>query len=111
MRGPTRPDPTQPDPITLLRSLYLWNGLTDSRAVFFVRCHHSINFAFDRHRYPLVPAMAGGTCRGKGVGDTLSIGNSTTAGPIALKLCSELKTLPIDGAAGHLWSVESREVS
>ena len=35
MRGPTRPDPTQPDPITLLRSLYLWNGLTDSRSVFF----------------------------------------------------------------------------
>ena len=57
MRGPTRPDPTQPDPalpdpMTLLGSLYLWNGLTDSRAVFFVRCHHSINFVFDRHRYP-----------------------------------------------------------
>ena len=27
----------QPDPVTLLRSLYLWNGLTDSRAVFFVQ--------------------------------------------------------------------------
>ena len=82
---PTQPDPTQPDPITLLRSLYLWDGLTDSRAVFFVRCHHSINFVFDRHRYPPVPAMARGTCRRQGVGDTLSIGNSTTAGPIALK--------------------------
>ena len=49
---PTRPDPTRPDSITLLRSLYLWNGLIDSRAVFFVRCHHSINFVFDRSRYP-----------------------------------------------------------
>ena len=62
---PTRPDPTRPDPITLLRSLYLWNGLTDSRAVFFVRCHHSINFVFDRYRYPPVPATARGTCRGR----------------------------------------------
>ena len=85
MRGPTRPDPTRPDPITLLRSLYLWNGLTDSRAVFFVRCHHSINFVFDRYRYPPVPATARDTCRGEGVEDTLSLGNSTTAGPIAFK--------------------------
>ena len=80
-----QPDPTRPDPITLLRSLYLWNGLTDSRAVFFVRCHHSINFVFDRYRYPPVPATARGTCRGEGVEDTLSLGNSTTAGPIAFK--------------------------
>ena len=78
-----RPDPTQPDPVTLLRILYLWNGLTDSRAVFFVLCHHSINFVFDRHRYLLVPVTARGTWRGEGVGDTLSIGNFTTAGPIA----------------------------
>ena len=85
-----RPDPTQPDPITLLRGLYLWNGLTDSRGVFFVRCHHSINFVFDRHRYPPVPAMARGTCRG---GDTLSIGNSTTAGPIALKFGVCIETI------------------
>ena len=82
---PNRPDPTRPDPITLLRSLYLLNGLTDSRAVFFVRCHHSINFVFDRYRYPPVPATARGTCRGEGVEDTLSLGNSTTAGPIAFK--------------------------
>ena len=87
-----RPDPTQPDLITLLRSLYLWNGLTDSRAVFFVRCHHSINFVFDRHRFPPVPATARGTCRGEGVGDTLSIGNSTTAGPIAFKFGVCLET-------------------
>ena len=82
---PTRPNPTRPDPITLLRSLYLWNGLTDSRAVFFVRCHHSINFIFDRYRYPPVPATARGTFRGEGVEDNLSLGNSTTAGPIAFK--------------------------
>ena len=82
----------RPDPVTLLRSLHLWNGLTDSRAVFFVRCHHSINFVFDRHRYPPVPATARGTCRGEGVGDTLSIGNSTTAGPIAFKFGVCLET-------------------
>ena len=72
--NPTQPEPTRPDPITLLRSLYLWNGLTDSRAVFFVRCHHSINFVFDRYRYPPVPATARGTCRREGVEDTLSFG-------------------------------------
>ena len=32
-----------------------------------------------------VPATARGTCRGEGVEDTLSLGNSTTAGPIAFK--------------------------
>ena len=80
-----RPNPTRPDPMTVLRSLYLWNGLTDSRAVFFVRCHHSINFVFDRYRYTPVPATARGTCRGEGVEDTLSLGNSTTASPIAFK--------------------------
>ena len=80
-----RPNPTRPDSITLLRSPYLWNGLTDSRAVFFVRCHHSINSVFDRYRYPPVPATARGTCRGEDVEDTLSLGNSTTADPIAFK--------------------------
>ena len=92
MRGPTRPNPTQPYPVTLLRSLYLWNGLTDSQAVFFVRYHHSINFVFDRHRYPPVPATARGTCWGEGVGDTLSIGNFTTAGSIAFKFGVCLET-------------------
>ena len=77
-----QPDPTRPHH---LRSLYLWNALTDSRAVFFVRCHHSINFVYDRYRYPPVPATARGTCRGEGVQDTLSLGYSTTAGPIAFK--------------------------
>ena len=62
----TRHNQTQPDPVSLLRSLYLWYGLTDSRAVFFVRCHHSINFVFDRQRYPPVPATARGTCRVRG---------------------------------------------
>ena len=80
---PTRPNPTQPDPVTLLRSLYLWNGLTNSRAVFFARCHHSINFVFDRHRYPPVPTTARGTCRVRGCRTHPTPGNSTTAGPIA----------------------------
>ena len=60
---PTQLNPTQPDPVTLLRSLYLWNRLTDSQAVFFVWCHHSMYFVFDRHRYPPVPATARDTCR------------------------------------------------
>ena len=87
----TQPDPTQPDPVTLLRSLYLWNGLSNSRAVFFVRCHHSINFVFDWHRYPPVPATARGTCRGEGVGDTLSIVNSTTDWPDCVQIWCVLK--------------------
>ena len=87
-----QPDPTHPDPITLLRSLYLSNGLTDSRVVFFVRCHHSINFIFDRHRYPPVPATARGTCQGEDVGDTLSIGYSMAVGPIVFKFCVCLET-------------------
>ena len=59
-----------------------------------IRCHHPINHVFDWYRYPPVPATARGTCRGEGVGDTLSIGNSTTAGPIAFKfgVCLETST-------------------
>ena len=86
MRGPT-----QPDPMTLLRSLCLWNGLTDSR-VFFVRCHHSINFVFDLHRYPPVPATARGTCRVRGCRRHSTLDNSMTAGPIAFKFGVSLET-------------------
>ena len=57
-----------------------------------VRCHHPINHVFDLYRYPPVPATARGTCRGEGVGDTLSIGNSTMAGPIAFKFGVCLET-------------------
>ena len=41
---------------------------------------------------PAGAATARGTCRGEGVGDTLSIGNSTTAGPIAFKFGVCLET-------------------
>ena len=77
----------RPAMVTLFRRLYfdLWNGMTNSRAVILIRCHYPINFVFDRHRYPPVPATARGTCRGEGVEDTFSLGNSTTAGPIAFK--------------------------
>ena len=75
----------QPAVVTLFERLFLWNGMTNSRTVILIRCHHPINHVFDRYRYPPVPATARGTCRGEGVGDTLSIGNSTTAGPIAFK--------------------------
>ena len=92
---PTWPDPTQPNPtqhnltpVTLLRSLYLWNELTDSRAVFFVRCHHSIHFVFDRHRYPPVLATARGTCRVRCLRHP-TLGNMT-AGPIVFKFGARL---------------------
>ena len=55
-----------------LNALFLWNGMTNSRTVILIRCHHPINHVFDRYRYPPVPATARGTCRGEGVGDTLS---------------------------------------
>ena len=82
----------RPDPITLLRSLYLRNGLTDSRAVFFVRCHHSINFVLDLHRYPPVPATTRGTCRARGCQRHPTIDNFTTADPIAFKFGVCLET-------------------
>ena len=71
--------------VTLFERLFLWNGMTNSRTVILIRCHHPINHVFDRSRYPPVPATARGTCRGEGVEDTLSLGNSTTAGPIVFK--------------------------
>ena len=76
----------RPAVVTLFERLFLWNGMTNSRTVILIRCHHPINHVFDRCRYPPVPATARGTCRGEGVEDTLSLGNSTTAGPIAFKL-------------------------
>ena len=75
----------RPAVVTLFERLFLWNAMTNSRTVILIRCHHPINHVFDRYRYPLVPATARGTCRGEGVEDTLSLGNSTTAGPIAFK--------------------------
>ena len=75
----------RPAVVTLFERLFLWNGMTNSRMVILIRCHHQINHVFDRYRYPPVPATARGTCRGEGVEDTLSLGNSTTAGPIAFK--------------------------
>ena len=74
----------RPAVVTLFESLFLWNGMTNSRTVILIR-HHPINHVSDRYRCQPVPATARGTCRGEGVGDTLSIGNSTMAGPIAFK--------------------------
>ena len=75
----------RPAVVTLFERIFLWNGMTNSRTVILLRCHHPISHVFDRYRYPPVPATARGTCRGEGVEDTLSLGNSTTAGPIAFK--------------------------
>ena len=75
----------RPAVVTLFERLFLWNGMTNSRTVILIRCHHPINHVFDRYQCPPVPATARGTCRGEGVEDTLSLGNSTTAGPIAFK--------------------------
>ena len=76
MRGPT-----QPDPVTLLRSLYLWNGLTDSRTLI-----------FDRHQYPPVLATARDTCRVEECRTHPTLGNSKTVGPIAFKIGVCLET-------------------
>ena len=84
---PTRPNATRPNPTPsrFWEAYISGTGWPIHERFFFVRCHHSINFVFDRYRYPPVPATARGTCRGEGVEDTLSLGNSTTAGPIAFK--------------------------
>ena len=42
------------------------------QTVFFVQCHHPINFAWDRHRNSTAPATVRGTCRVRGVTVTLS---------------------------------------
>ena len=60
----------RPAMVTLFRRLYLWNAKI-SRAVILIRCHHPINYVFDRHRYPPMPATVRGTCKEEGVGDTL----------------------------------------
>ena len=69
----------RPAVVTLFARLFLLNGMTNSRTVILIRCHHPINHVFDRYRYQPVAATARGTCRVEGVGDTLSIGNYTTA--------------------------------
>ena len=74
--------------------------MIDSRAVFFVRCHHSINFIFYRHRYPPVPAEARGTCRVRGCRRHPILGNSTTAGPITFKFGAYLAGM---GTNPFLW--------
>ena len=70
----------RPAVVTLFRRLFFWNGMTNSRAVMLIRCHHPINYnVFDRHRCPLVPATARGTRRGRGrVSETPYPGSSTT---------------------------------
>ena len=57
-----------------------------------VRCHHSINFIFDRHRYPLVPVTARGTCQVRGCRRHPTLGNSMMSGPIAFKFGVCLET-------------------
>ena len=47
----------------------------------------SSNYVFDRHRCSPVPATTRGTCRGRGCRRHPTLGNSTTAGPIAFKFC------------------------
>ena len=39
-----RPDPTRPDPMTLLKSLFLWNALADSRVVLFIVVYYCLSF-------------------------------------------------------------------
>ena len=87
--------------VTLFERLFLWNGMTNSRTVILIRCPHPINHVFDRSRYPPVPATARGTCRGEGVEDTLSLGNSTTAGPIVFKFGGVTRD-PLDNCFPHV---------
>ena len=76
----------RPAVVTLFERLFLWNRMTNSRTVILIRCHHPINHVFDRYRYPPVPATARGTCRGEGVEDTLSLGNSTNGWPDCVQI-------------------------
>ena len=59
MRGPTRPNPTRPhDAFEKLISLERVDGFASG---LLCSMSPSINFVFDQHRYPPVPATARGT--------------------------------------------------
>ena len=65
----------RPVVVTLLKSLYLWNRMTNSLVVLFVRRHHLINFVFGRHntRRCLPWHVERAESEWEGVGDTLPL--------------------------------------
>ena len=121
MRGPTWPDPTRPDstpwrfweayisgtgwPIHKRSSLFDVTIQVDApeNPNKQTNNNHSINFVFDRHRYPPVPATARGTCRVRGCRRHPTLDNSMTAGPIAFKFDVSLYVArdPLDNLALH----------
>ena len=69
-----------------LNAYFSGNGMTNSRTVILIRCHHPINHVFGPVPIPTGACPRHVASAGERVSeDTLSLGNSTTAGPIAFK--------------------------
>ena len=59
----SRPDPTRPDPITLFKTLYLRNRISDRQAVFFDEYHLDVKVVWYGYHIASVPVMARGACQ------------------------------------------------
>ena len=60
--GNMRPGPARPDPITLFKTLYLRNRMSDRQAVFFDEYHWDVKVVWHGYHIASVPVMARGAC-------------------------------------------------
>ena len=59
----SRHGPARPDPITLFKSLYLRNRMSDRQAVFFDEYHLDVKVVWHGYHIASVPVMARGACQ------------------------------------------------
>ena len=107
----SRPDPTRPGPITIFKSLYLRNRMSDWQAVLFDEYHLDVKVVRDGYHIVSVPVMARGACQTwgtMGAPKTLYLNNCTTVGPIGLRLGIQLGTQRKFMSVGHFWGASER---
>ena len=63
IRGPARPDPARPGPITLFKALYLRNRMSDRQAVFFDEYHLDVKVVWHGYHIASMPVTARGACQ------------------------------------------------
>ena len=83
----------RPGPITLFKTLYLRNRMSDQQAVFFDEYHLDVKVVWRGYHIASVPVMARGACQTWvlwATPKTLYLNNRTTAGPIGLGLGIQL---------------------
>ena len=61
--GPARPGPAQPGPITLFKTIYLRDRMSDRQAVFFDEYHLDVKVVSHGYHIASMPVMAGGACQ------------------------------------------------